>query len=61
MDQQFDSDLMEDLAADSPHISADDWWLDGTLGLPKALKKNFPNAKQQCCITHSVSLIKFAA
>jgi putative transposase len=54
MDQPFDSDLMEDLAADSPHTSADDWWLDGTLGLPKALKKKFPNAKQQRYITHKV-------
>ncbi|MCY7334462.1 MAG: transposase [Pseudanabaena sp. CAN_BIN31] len=27
---------------------------DGTLGLPKALKKNLPNAQQQRCITHKV-------
>ncbi|MEX0272678.1 transposase [Leptolyngbyaceae cyanobacterium UHCC 1019] len=27
---------------------------DGTLGLPKALKKTLPNAQQQRCITHKV-------
>jgi putative transposase len=27
---------------------------DGTLGLPKALQKNLPNAQQQRCITHKV-------
>jgi putative transposase len=27
---------------------------DGTLGLPKALRKNLPNAQQQRCITHKV-------
>jgi len=27
---------------------------DGTLGLPKALQKNLPNAQHQSCITHKV-------
>ena len=31
---------------------------DGTLGLPKALKKTLPNAQQQRCITHKVRGIK---